>query len=86
MSPGQGSPFGSGSLLALAAMVAAGFTNLFKQLRRCQRFAYFPKHREMVLFGSASVALFSNSGPRETTKCHSWIDLRFPLNAGMLRY
>jgi len=53
MSPGQGSPFGGGSLLALAAMVAAGFTNLFKQLRRCQRFAYFPKHREMVLFGSA---------------------------------
>ncbi len=66
--------------------IPIGRSNLFKQLRRCQRFAYFPKHREMVLFGSNLVALFSNSGPRETAKCHSCIDLRFPLNVGMLRY
>jgi len=86
MSTGQGSPFGGGSLLALAAMVAAGFTNLFKQLRRCQRFAYFPKHREMVLVGPDLVALFCNSGPWEMAKCHFCIVLRFPLNVGMLRY
>jgi hypothetical protein len=32
----------------------------------------------MVLFGPDLVVLFSDSGPRETTKCHSCIDLRFP--------
>jgi hypothetical protein len=32
----------------------------------------------MVLFGSDLVVLFSNSGPRETTKCYPCIDLRFP--------
>jgi hypothetical protein len=40
----------------------------------------------MVLFGPDLVASFSKSGPQETTKCHSWIDLWFPLNVGMLRY
>ena len=59
---------------------------ILKDLRRCQRFAYFPRHPEMVLFRHDLVALFSNSGPRETNKCHSCIDLRFLLNVGILRY
>jgi len=50
---------------------AKGRTALL-DLRGCQRFAYFPKHREMVLFGPDLVVLFSNSGPREMAKCHSW--------------
>src|SRR5229473_915331 len=49
---------------------AKGRTALL-DLRGCQRFAYFPKHREMVLFGPDLVVLFSNSGPREMAKCHS---------------
>ena len=42
-------------------------------------FHILQKHLEMVLLGPDLVVLFSNSGPRETTKCHSSIDLRFPL-------
>jgi hypothetical protein len=33
---------------------------ILKDLRSCQRFAYFPKYREMVLFEPGLVASFSN--------------------------